>query len=172
MAFNCSILKPGETPTPDRVELRKRLILEEFNELNEAHESGNIEHIAKEACDLVYVCLGTVLEFGWHDNENIDLLETGFGFDILKTNDTVEICASVVDFIKHGMASSLGMIMIQVDDYLQGMGLSKYFERCFSEVHRSNMSKLDENGKPVYREDGKVIKSILYSPADLSFLKQ
>ena len=52
------------------------------------------------------------------------------------------------------------------------LGLQDQFERCFDEVHRSNMSKLDENGKPIYREDGKVLKSKLYTPADLSFLKQ
>jgi predicted HAD superfamily Cof-like phosphohydrolase len=32
----------------------------------------------------------------------------------------------------------------------------------FTEIHRSNMSKLDENGKPIYREDGKILKSNLY----------
>tara|TARA_B100000424_G_scaffold191803_1_gene149462 strand:+ start:1174 stop:1623 length:450 start_codon:yes stop_codon:yes gene_type:complete len=31
-------------------------------------------------------------------------------------------------------------------------------DKCFDEVHRSNMSKLGEDGKPIYREDGKVLK--------------
>jgi predicted HAD superfamily Cof-like phosphohydrolase len=44
------------------------------------------------------------------------------------------------------------------------------FDRIFAEVHRSNMSKLGEDGKPIFREDGKVLKSSNYSPADLSFL--
>jgi hypothetical protein len=35
-------------------------------------------------------------------------------------------------------------------------------EEVFMEIQRSNMSKLDENGKPIYREDGKVLKSNLY----------
>ena len=36
------------------------------------------------------------------------------------------------------------------------------------EIHRSNMSKLDENGKPIYREsDGKVLKGENYSPPNL-----
>lgn len=51
-------------------------------------------------------------------------------------------------------------------------GLQDVFERCFDEVHRSNMSKLDANGNPIFREDGKVLKSELFSPADLSFLSQ
>jgi predicted HAD superfamily Cof-like phosphohydrolase len=36
------------------------------------------------------------------------------------------------------------------------------FDTAFSRVHASNMSKLDENGKPTYREDGKVAKSSMY----------
>ena len=35
-------------------------------------------------------------------------------------------------------------------------------------VHLSNLSKLDENGKPIYREDGKVLKGPNYLPPDLS----
>ncbi len=37
-------------------------------------------------------------------------------------------------------------------------------------VHKSNMSKLDEDGKPTYREDGKVLKSANYQPPTLSDL--
>jgi hypothetical protein len=35
-------------------------------------------------------------------------------------------------------------------------------EDVFMEIQRSNMSKLDKNGNPIYREDGKVMKSELY----------
>jgi predicted HAD superfamily Cof-like phosphohydrolase len=35
-------------------------------------------------------------------------------------------------------------------------------DKCFDEVQRSNMSKLDENGKPIYNEAGKVMKSSKY----------
>lgn len=40
-------------------------------------------------------------------------------------------------------------------------------DKCFNEVHRSNMSKLGADGKPVYREDGKVMKGPAYSPPNL-----
>ena len=46
-------------------------------------------------------------------------------------------------------------------------GLQDKLADVFAEVHRSNMSKLDVNGKPIYREDGKVLKSELYTPADV-----
>jgi len=42
------------------------------------------------------------------------------------------------------------------------------FEEAFSRVHESNMSKLGEDGKPIYREDGKVLKGPNYKLADLS----
>ncbi len=41
-------------------------------------------------------------------------------------------------------------------------------DKGFQEVHRSNMSKLGEDGKPIFREDGKVLKGPNYSPPDLA----
>ena len=46
-------------------------------------------------------------------------------------------------------------------------GLQDIAEELFAEVHRSNMSKLDEQGEPVFREDGKVLKSDQFSDPDL-----
>ena len=43
---------------------------------------------------------------------------------------------------------------------------------CFEEVQRSNMSKLGEDGKPIYREDGKVLKGPNYSEPDLESILQ
>lgn len=41
-------------------------------------------------------------------------------------------------------------------------GLQDKIAEVFTEIQRSNMSKLDKDGKPIYREDGKVLKSELY----------
>jgi predicted HAD superfamily Cof-like phosphohydrolase len=41
-------------------------------------------------------------------------------------------------------------------------------DAVFNEVHRSNMSKLDENGKAIFREDGKVLKGPYYFEADVA----
>ena len=41
-------------------------------------------------------------------------------------------------------------------------------DKCFEEVQSSNMSKLDENGKPIYNESGKVMKGPKYFKPDLS----
>lgn len=40
-------------------------------------------------------------------------------------------------------------------------------EEVFEEVHKSNMSKLGDDGKPIYREDGKVLKGPNYKPPEL-----
>lgn len=47
-------------------------------------------------------------------------------------------------------------------------GLQHKIEEVFAEIQRSNMSKLDANGKPIYREDGKVLKSELYFKPDIA----
>ncbi len=43
-------------------------------------------------------------------------------------------------------------------------------EQALRRVHRSNMSKLGDDGKPIYRKDGKVLKGPNYQPPDLSDL--
>jgi predicted HAD superfamily Cof-like phosphohydrolase len=46
-------------------------------------------------------------------------------------------------------------------------GLEYKIEEVYDEIHRSNMSKLDEKGQPIYREDGKILKSNLYFRPDI-----
>lgn len=45
-------------------------------------------------------------------------------------------------------------------------------DAVFAEVHRSNMSKLGEDGKPIYRDDGKVLKGPGYFQADVHKILQ
>lgn len=46
-------------------------------------------------------------------------------------------------------------------------GLQDKIAEVFEEIQRSNMSKLDKEGNPIYREDGKVLKSDLYFKPDI-----
>lgn len=46
-------------------------------------------------------------------------------------------------------------------------GLQHKIVEVFEEIHRSNMSKLDENNQPIYREDGKILKSSRYFKPDV-----
>ena len=52
--------------------------------------------------------------------------------------------------------------------YAENMGW--LLDEAMNRVHESNMSKLGEDGKPIYREDGKVLKGPNYKPPDLSDL--
>ena len=66
--------------------------------------------------------------------------------------------------------------MIQIADaltdllyviYGAGHAFGIDLDECFQEVHASNMSKLGENGRPIHREDGKVMKGPGYFEPDL-----
>jgi predicted HAD superfamily Cof-like phosphohydrolase len=87
--------------------LRRVLIQEEYTELMDAINNGDDDEVLKELCDLVYVCVGFAVTYGWS------------------------------------------------------------FDTAFNRVHQSNMSKLDADGNPAYREDGKVVKPNGYEPPKL-----
>ena len=53
---------------------------------------------------------------------------------------------------------------------LVSLGIDDKLEEAFNRVHASNMSKLGDNGKPIYREDGKVLKGPNYKPPNLEDL--
>ena len=56
--------------------------------------------------------------------------------------------------------------------YGAGHAFGVDLDKCFEEVQKSNMSKLDEDGKPIYNESGKVMKGPNYFKPNLSkFLK-
>ena len=52
--------------------------------------------------------------------------------------------------------------------YAENMGW--FLDEALHRVHQSNLSKLDEDGKPIYREDGKVLKGPNYAPPNLEDL--
>ena len=52
--------------------------------------------------------------------------------------------------------------------YAANMGWD--LDEAMDRVHKSNMSKLDDNGQPIFREDGKVLKSDNYQPPTLTDL--
>ena len=54
--------------------------------------------------------------------------------------------------------------------YQYAENLGWLLDEALNRVHLSNMSKLDEDGKPIYRDDGKVLKGPNYKPPDLSDL--
>jgi len=61
-------------------------------------------------------------------------------------------------------------IQYVLDGAYLALGFSHVKQEAFKEVHRSNMSKLGDDGHPVRRPDGKVLKGPHYTPPDLSTL--
>jgi predicted HAD superfamily Cof-like phosphohydrolase len=80
--------------------------------------------------------------------EEVQELRDGLGRSSL-----LEVADALTDilYVVYGAGHAFG---IDLDD-------------CFHEVHRSNMTKLGEDGRPMYREDGKVMKGPNYEEPDL-----
>ena len=75
-------------------------------------------------------------------------------------NDEYQEAARNGDLVE--IADALGDQLYILCGTILKHGLQDKIEEVFNEIQRSNMSKLDKNGKPIYREDGKVMKSELY----------
>ena len=74
--------------------------------------------------------------------------------EAMKNNDLLEVADALTDilYVTYGAGHSFGIDL----------------DKCFEEVQNSNMSKLDENGKPIYNDVGKVMKGPNYFKPDLS----
>ena len=60
------------------------------------------------------------------------------------------------------IADALGDMLYILCGTILSHGMQDKIEEVFDEIQRSNMSKLDKDGQPIYREDGKVLKSDQY----------
>ena len=65
------------------------------------------------------------------------------------------------------IADALGDKMYILFGTIITHGLQNKIEEIFDEIQRSNLSKLDDNGNPLYREDGKILKSNRYFKPDI-----
>ncbi len=74
--------------------------------------------------------------------------------EAMKNNDLLEVADALTDilYVTYGAGHAFGIDL----------------DNCFDEVQNSNMSKLDENGKPIYNDAGKVMKGPKYFKPDLS----
>ncbi len=96
-----------------------------------------------------------ILRFNLMKEENEEYLEAVQNNDLVETADALGdmlyiLCGTIIE---HGMQDKI--------------------EEVFNEIQRSNMSKLGADGKPIYREDGKVMKGPNYfKPNIASILKK
>ncbi|APQ18205.1 pyrophosphohydrolase domain-containing protein [Maribacter hydrothermalis] len=92
------------------------------------------------------------LRFNLMDEENKEYLEAA------KNNDLVEV------------ADALGDMLYILCGTILEHGMQYKIEEVFNEIQRSNMSKLGANGKPIYREDGKVLKGPNYFKPNIEMI--
>ena len=86
-------------------------------------------------------------------------------YDLIKEElDELKVALDNKDFLE--VADALTDILYVT--YGAGHAFGIDLDKCFQEVQNSNMSKLDENGKPIYNESGKVMKGPKYFKPDLT----
>ncbi|MBC7440588.1 MAG: nucleoside triphosphate pyrophosphohydrolase family protein [Flavobacterium sp.] len=120
----------------------------QINAVKVFHTAFKIGHSENPIADLGET--KNTLRYNLMKEENEEYLEA------VQNNDLVEI------------ADALGDMMYILCGTIIEHGLQHKIEEVFDEIQRSNMSKLDENGKPIYREDGKVMKGPNYFKPDFS----
>ena len=90
------------------------------------------------------------------NNLRVDLIKEELDelTNAMKEKDIIEVADALTDilYVTYGAGHAFGINL----------------DKCFDEVQNSNMSKLDENGKPIYNETGKVMKGPNYFKPDLS----
>ena len=120
----------------------------QINAVKEFHTAFVIGHSEIPRADLGES--KNILRYTLMKEENEEYLEA------VQNNELIEI------------ADALGDRMYILCGTIIEHGLQHKIEEVFDEIQRSNMSKLGENGKPIYREDGKVMKGPNYFKPDFS----
>jgi predicted HAD superfamily Cof-like phosphohydrolase len=115
--------------------------------VEEFHDSFGIKNNYQPTVDLSVDEIK--LRYNLMKEENEEYLEAALNGDLVEVADALGdqlyiLCGTI---LKHGLQSKI--------------------EEVFEEIQRSNMSKLDKNGNPIYREDGKILKSDLYFKPDI-----
>ena len=120
----------------------------QINAVKEFHTAFVIGHSETPKADLGEN--KNTLRYNLMKEENEEYLEA------VQNNDLIEI------------ADALGDMMYILCGTIIEHGLQHKIEEVFDEIQRSNMSKLGDDGIPIYREDGKVMKGPNYFKPDFS----
>ncbi|MCP4522372.1 MAG: nucleoside triphosphate pyrophosphohydrolase family protein [Cytophagales bacterium] len=123
-------------------------LLEKINLVKEFHEAFHVENASTLTAKLSEQDM--LLRHRLQAEENEEYLQA------CKEENLVEI------------ADALGDQLYILFGTILKHGLQDKIEEVFDEIHQSNMSKLDENGQPIFREDGKVMKSNQYFKPNIS----
>lgn len=173
-AFGHPVEEKPVWPTAELVELRIRLIIEELDELEEAIVARNIIDVADALGDLTYVVHGMALTFGlvlqcafMEIKAKARFPERSVAKSAFKSvRDNVRrVQMAVRRRESYSLRCALEDLLVAIYSMADAFGIP--IVAVFEEVHRSNMSKLGEDGKPILREDGKILKGPNFTQPDL-----
>lgn len=177
----------------------KELDYELMEASNRVRETGKIERptamqIVKESSDLIYVLAGTAATFGlrYVPEDKNQVFDTNghsmslicdktkfFGIDMAASYIRYNVLRVLYSGHGEGLKGfDVKRFTVAIEDATAAViELADDMEfpllDAFNAVHASNMSKLGDDGKPVYREDGKVMKGPNYHKPDMSvFVEQ
>ena len=119
-----------------------------LNSVNEFHKAFKVGDAPKEPT--LILPKESELRFNLMKEENEEYIEA------CDLNDIVEI------------ADALGDQLYILCGTILKHGMQYKIEQVFNEIHRSNMSKLDLNGQPIFRSDGKILKGKDYFKPDFT----
>ena len=123
------------------------MIKKEIDSVKLFHKKFNIDYLDEPTANIPEEI--KQLRFKLMEEENLEYLKA------TRENDLVEI------------ADALGDMLYILCGTIISHGLQNKIEEIFQEIQSSNMSKLGDNGKPIYREDGKVLKGPNYFKPDI-----
>ena len=124
------------------------MIEDEINAVEEFHNAFGIESANSPTFDVSEQKI--ILRYNLMKEENEEYLEAA------QNNDPVEV------------ADALGDMLYILCGTILSHGMQHKISEVFEEIQRSNMSKLGSDGKPIYREDGKILKGPNYFKPNIS----
>jgi predicted HAD superfamily Cof-like phosphohydrolase len=173
-AFGHPVGTAAELPAQSIRDLRITLIDEELEEYCAAYAAHDCIEMADALADLLFVLAGAAVVYGIAPTDTVnspyegltplDGLSDAYA-DMLRDDFAAYMRAENADDLD-GIAAAIVHMMVEIFGIARQSSIP--INAVFAEVFRSNMSKLDEHGKPVLRADGKVLKSKLYSPPDIA----
>jgi predicted HAD superfamily Cof-like phosphohydrolase len=174
-AFGHPVGTTPDFPTQNIRNLRISLIGEELEEYCAAFAANDLVKMADGLADLLYVLAGTAVAYGIAGDTTYESpYETSDFSHMAEMNQyDVYLRTDFTDYLNAEQTNELRAVkytILRMMDriFIIARQSNIPINAVFSEVHRSNLSKLGEDGKPILRADGKVLKGPHYTPPDIA----
>jgi predicted HAD superfamily Cof-like phosphohydrolase len=173
-AFGALVASKPVLPDSKVREMRKKILEEEFDEYYEAVADSDRVEQADALGDIAYIACGTAISYGIVPEKSYEYIASDYTTNEMSTDHYVGLLKkSLANYLFAEALNDLDLIskrlneiLYTVSDAAQGLGIP--LQQVFNEIHRSNMTKLGDDGKPILREDGKILKSSKYEKPNIA----